>query len=51
VLEERLELVLVSADAPPVRYPIDVDATTLNRTVVEFGQALKDRRSDPRPSA
>ncbi|MEM0978676.1 MAG: CHAT domain-containing protein [Cyanobacteria bacterium P01_H01_bin.58] len=51
VLEERLELVLVSADAPPVRYPIDVDAITLNRTVVEFGQALKDRRSDPRPSA
>ena len=51
VLEERLELVLVSADAPPVRYPIDVDATTLNRTVVEFGQALKDRRSDPRLSA
>jgi len=51
VLEERLELVLVSADAPPVRYPIEVDATTLNRTVVEFGQALKDRGSDPRPSA
>jgi CHAT domain-containing protein/Tfp pilus assembly protein PilF len=51
VLENRLELVLVSGDAPPVRYPIDVDALTLNRTVVEFGQALKDRSSDPRPTA
>ncbi|MBE7385084.1 MAG: tetratricopeptide repeat protein [Leptolyngbya sp. SIO1E4] len=51
VLEDRLELVLVSADAPPVRYPIEVDALELNRTVVAFGQALKDRRSDPRELA
>jgi CHAT domain-containing protein len=51
VLENRLELVLVSADAPPVRYPIDVDALTLNRTVVAFGQALKDPGSDPRATA
>jgi CHAT domain-containing protein len=51
VLENRLELVLVSADAPPVRYPIDVDALTLNRTVVAFGQALKDPDSDPRATA
>jgi CHAT domain-containing protein len=29
----------------------DVDALTLNRTVVQFGQALKDRNSDPRPTA
>ena len=41
ILEDRLELVLVSADAPPVRYPVAVDAVTLNRTIVEFGQALK----------
>jgi CHAT domain-containing protein len=41
ILENRLELVLVSADAPPVRYPVAVDALTLNRTIVEFGQALK----------
>ncbi|MGP1385352.1 MAG: CHAT domain-containing protein, partial [Thainema sp.] len=51
VLENRLELVLVSADAPPVRYPVDVDAVELNRTVVTFGQALKDRNIDPRPLA
>ncbi|MEM6432641.1 MAG: CHAT domain-containing protein, partial [Cyanobacteria bacterium P01_D01_bin.115] len=51
VLEDRLELVLVSTDAPPVRYPIDVEAVELNRTVVAFGQALKDRNSDPRALA
>jgi CHAT domain-containing protein/Tfp pilus assembly protein PilF len=51
VLENRLELVLVSADAPPVRYPIDVDALTLNRTVVQFGQALKDPNSNPHATA
>ncbi|NJN21793.1 MAG: CHAT domain-containing protein [Leptolyngbya sp. RL_3_1] len=51
MLENRLELVLISGDAPPVRYPIAVDALTLNRTVVQFGQALKDRNSDPRPTA
>ncbi|MEM9220195.1 MAG: tetratricopeptide repeat protein [Cyanobacteria bacterium P01_F01_bin.150] len=48
ILENRLELVLVSADAPPVRYPIEVDAIALNRAVVAFGQALNDPSSDPR---
>lgn len=41
ILPDRLELVLVSADAPPIRYPVAVDALTLNRTIVAFGQALK----------
>ncbi|MGD1904746.1 MAG: CHAT domain-containing protein [Leptolyngbyaceae cyanobacterium] len=51
VLDDRLELVLVSGNAPPVRYPIAVDAITLNRAVVALGQSLKDRNSDPRPTA
>ena len=51
ILDDRLELVLVSADAPPVRYPVPVDAVTLNRSIVEFGQALKQPGSDVEPLA
>jgi CHAT domain-containing protein/tetratricopeptide (TPR) repeat protein len=51
ILADRLELVLVSADAPPVRYPVPVDALTLNRTIVAFGQALKQPGSNVEPLA
>ena len=51
ILDDRLELVLVSADAPPVRYPVPVEALTLNRTIVEFGQALKQPGSNVEPLA
>ena len=51
ILADRLELVLVSANAPPVRYPVPVEALTLNRTIVAFGQALKQPGSDVEPLA
>ncbi|NER83544.1 MAG: CHAT domain-containing protein, partial [Leptolyngbya sp. SIO1D8] len=47
ILENRLELVLVSPYAPPLRHPVEeVSATELNRTITEFGQSLKYARSD-----
>ena len=51
ILPDRLELVLVTADGPPLRYPIDIKGEDLNRAIVAFGQALKDPRSDIQPLA
>jgi CHAT domain-containing protein/Flp pilus assembly protein TadD len=51
VLSDRLELVLVTPFGAPARYPVSVNATTLNAAIVEFRQALEDPLSDPRPIA
>ena len=51
ILPDRLELVLVTADSPPLRYPIAVGGAELNRAIVAFGQALKDPSSDIQPLA
>ncbi|MEO1348918.1 MAG: CHAT domain-containing protein [Cyanobacteria bacterium J06635_15] len=51
ILDDRLELVLISPNAPPVRYPVEVSATELNRVIVAFGQALKSPTSDARTPA
>ncbi|WOD39786.1 CHAT domain-containing protein [Nodosilinea sp. E11] len=51
ILSDRLELVVVTADGPPLRYPIAVTGTELNRAIVAFGQALKDPSSDIQPLA
>ncbi|MGJ3251923.1 MAG: CHAT domain-containing protein [Elainellaceae cyanobacterium] len=51
ILEDRLELVLLTADAPPIRRSINVSQTELNQTVLEFRQALQNPRSNPQTSA
>lgn len=51
ILPDRLELVLVTADGPPLRYPIAVSGADLNRKIVAFGQALKFPGSDIQPLA
>jgi CHAT domain-containing protein len=51
ILPDRLELVLITADNPPLRYPIAVTGADLNRAIVAMGQALKDPGSDIQPLA
>ena len=51
ILEDRLELVLIMPDGPPLRYPIAVSSDELNQVIVEFGQALKSPRSQIKPLA
>lgn len=51
ILEDRLELVLVMPDGPPLRYPVAVTAQDLNQAIVDFGQALKDPDSAIQTSA
>ncbi|BBD60942.1 hypothetical protein NIES2109_37430 [Nostoc sp. HK-01] len=40
VLDDRLELVIVSADAPPIHRTVPVKAAELNQTINEFREAV-----------
>ncbi|NET52606.1 MAG: CHAT domain-containing protein, partial [Merismopedia sp. SIO2A8] len=51
ILDDRLELVLVTPFSEPSRYPVEVDRATLNKAIVEFRQALTNPRSQPEASA
>ncbi|MGB3615951.1 MAG: CHAT domain-containing protein [Elainellaceae cyanobacterium] len=51
ILEDRLELVLVTAHGPLVHYTVPVSRTDLVQTIFEFQQTLKDPSSDPEPLA
>ncbi|ASC70031.1 uncharacterized protein XM38_009610 [Halomicronema hongdechloris C2206] len=51
ILEERLELVLVTPFSEPARFPVPVSKAELNETVLAFRRALDDPSSDPRPLA
>ena len=51
ILEDRLELVLVMPEGPPLRYPVAVSAQELNQGIVRFGQALKTPSSNIEPLA
>jgi len=46
ILEDRLELVLVTPNSPPIRRPVEVRREDLNRAIATFLQALKDPTSD-----
>lgn len=51
ILENRLELVLITPDAPPVRYPVAVTADQLRATVTEYGQILANSHQPAEPLA
>ena len=44
ILEERLELILVTSDAPPLRRTIAITKTQLNQTILAARQALTNPR-------
>ncbi len=47
VLEDRLELLLVTADAPPLRRTVAVSRAELEQAVVEFRQNLETAQGEP----
>ncbi|MEO0373366.1 MAG: tetratricopeptide repeat protein [Cyanobacteria bacterium P01_A01_bin.17] len=47
ILEDRLELVLVTPDGPPTRHPVYVSRGQLTQTISDFQQALRDKNSSP----
>lgn len=46
VLEDRLELVLVTANAPPIRRTVNVRREDLNRAIADFRSALQSPSRD-----
>ncbi|MFH7245087.1 MAG: CHAT domain-containing protein [Spirulina sp.] len=51
ILDDRLELMVVTADAPPLRRTVEVTSTELNQTIMAFREALQDPGSDVLPPA
>jgi CHAT domain-containing protein/tetratricopeptide (TPR) repeat protein len=51
VLDDRLELVIVSADSPPIHRTVAVKKTELNQLITEFRQELTNTRKDVKPTA
>ena len=51
VLENRLELILTTADSLPIRRTVNVDKETLRETINQFREVLKSRDSNPQPLA
>lgn len=46
ILEDRLELVITTADSPPFRRTVAVKKQELNQAIMEFRMALEDPNSD-----
>ncbi len=46
ILEDRLELILITAKTPPIRRTIKIKREDLNQEIYEFRVGLKDRTSD-----
>jgi CHAT domain-containing protein len=51
VLDDRLELILVTPYGPPINRTVPVERVELNRVIAEFRAALDSPSRDPRPAA
>jgi len=51
ILEDRLELIIVTSSSPPIRRTFELSRNELNHTITEFRQALGNPRSDIQPLA
>jgi CHAT domain-containing protein/lipopolysaccharide biosynthesis regulator YciM len=51
VLEDRLELIITTADTEPLRRTIPVGRVDLNAAITDFRQVLEDPSQDPLPAA
>ncbi|WP_199306750.1 CHAT domain-containing protein [Anabaena sphaerica] len=51
VLDDRLELVIVSADAPPIHRTVQIKKTELNQLITEFRQSITNPRKSAKETA
>jgi CHAT domain-containing protein len=51
MLENSLELVLVTPDSPPIHRSVSVKREELNQAILAFREALQDKTSDAKPAA
>ncbi|NJM48099.1 MAG: CHAT domain-containing protein [Alkalinema sp. RU_4_3] len=50
VFDDRLELLLITPNGPPLRRTVKIDRATINATINQFGLALTDPDSSPKSS-
>lgn len=50
VLPDRLELILTTANSPPLRYSVAVSQPELEATIQDFRSSLRSTSRDPKPS-
>ena len=51
ILDDRLELIITTPDAPPLRRTVNVKREDLNTAIKDFRTALQDPTQDPKPIA
>lgn len=51
ILEDRLELILITAEAAPLRRRVEISRPTLNKAISDFNRAVQDRNQNPRSNA
>ena len=51
ILDDRLELVLVTANSPPIHHTVSVKREDLNRAIAQFRTALENPNSDAKTPA
>ncbi|MCA6575238.1 MAG: CHAT domain-containing protein, partial [Pseudanabaena sp. M53BS1SP1A06MG] len=51
VLEDRLELILIIANAPPIRKTVNLKRTDLNQAITSFLSNLRNTNSEVKPDA
>lgn len=51
ILEDRLELVLVTGYSPPIRRTVNVKRQDVNQLILEFRRSLQDSSADAKPIA
>jgi CHAT domain-containing protein len=51
ILDDRLEIILITPNGPPLRRTVKIDRPTLNKTILQFGLETTDPDKDPRANA
>jgi len=51
ILRDRIELILATPDAPPIRHTVSVPRAELNQTILDFRRALQTPTRDPKQPA
>ncbi|MEL6468644.1 MAG: tetratricopeptide repeat protein [Cyanobacteria bacterium J06623_4] len=51
IFEDRLEIILVPPDAPPIRRPVEVSSADLNAAILDYRNILRSPRQDAEPAA
>jgi CHAT domain-containing protein len=51
ILDDRLEIILITSNGPPLRRTVKIDRKTINETINQFGLDISDPDSNPKATA